>query len=145
MQRFEATIESAAGGGAYVCVPDEVVAALGGGGRIPVRATFDGAGYTGSIVSMGEGPCIGLLKSIRATIGKQAGETVAVTVERDTAERTVAVPDDLAAALAAVGLRAGFDGQSYSRRREQVRSVTEAKRADTRARRIDKIVEALSA
>ncbi|GAB2726794.1 YdeI/OmpD-associated family protein [Nocardia thraciensis] len=143
MQRFEATIESARGGGAYVSVPAEVVAALGGGGRIPVRATFDGVDYTGSIVSMGDGPCIGLLKSIRAAVGKEPGETVSVTVERDTAERTVAVPEDLAAALAEVGLREKFDGLSYSRRREQVRSVADAKRPETRAGRIGKIVDAL--
>ncbi|WP_280266851.1 YdeI/OmpD-associated family protein [Nocardia wallacei] len=143
MQRFEATIESARGGGAYVPVPAEVVSALGGGGRIPVRATFDGVDYTGSIVSMGEGPCIGLLKSIRAAVGKEPGDTVTVTLERDTAERTVAVPDDLAAALAEAGLRESFDGQSYSRRREQARSVTDAKRPETRAGRIGKIIDAL--
>ncbi|WP_024799749.1 YdeI/OmpD-associated family protein [Nocardia sp. BMG51109] len=143
MERFEATIRAARGGGAYVPVPAGVVAALGGGGRIPVRATFDGVEYVGSIVSMGDGPCIGLLKAIRAALGKEPGETVRVTVERDTAERTVAVPDDLAAALTAAGLREQFDRLSYTRRREHAASVSDAKRAQTRARRIDKILDGL--
>ncbi|MFI5775555.1 YdeI/OmpD-associated family protein [Nocardia sp. NPDC051570] len=143
MQRFEARIETVPGGGAYVRVPAEVIANLGGGGRIPVRASFDGIDYAGSIASMGDGPCLGMLKSIRTALGKGPGDTVAVTVARDTEERTVEPPQDLAAALAAAGLRTAFDEQSFTRRREQVEAVTAAKRADTRERRIAKTIELL--
>ncbi|MBF6424298.1 DUF1905 domain-containing protein [Nocardia cyriacigeorgica] len=143
MAEFEARIESAVGGGAYVAVPAEVVAALGGGGRIPVRARFDHIDYTGSIVSMGAGPCLGMLKAIRSELGKEPGDLVRVTVERDTAERTVDVPEDLAAALDAAGLRSRFDELSYSKRRDAVRRVTEAKREQTRVNRIDTIVRDL--
>ncbi|MFI9400931.1 YdeI/OmpD-associated family protein [Nocardia sp. NPDC052316] len=141
--RFEARIESAVGGGAYVAVPTEVVAALGGGGRIPVEAAFDGVDYRGSIVDMGSGPCLGMLKAIRTELNKAPGDTVLVTVTRDDAERTVDVPDDLSDALRAAGRRDAFDKLSYSRRRAHVTAVTDAKRADTRARRITKIVESL--
>ncbi|GAB4588416.1 YdeI/OmpD-associated family protein [Nocardia sp. IFM 10818] len=144
MQRFEGRIQAADGGGAYIPIPPEVVAALGGGGRIPVRATFDGIAYTGSIVNMGEGPCLGLLKAIRTELGKEPGDAVAVTVERDTAERTVDVPEDVATALAQAGLRAAFDELSYSRRRERIDAITEAKRPETRARRIVKLLETLA-
>ncbi|MFC9439930.1 DUF1905 domain-containing protein [Nocardia sp. NPDC057030] len=144
MQQFEATIEAGAGGGAYVAVPGEVVAALGGGGRIPVAAAFDGIKYRGSIADMGSGPCLGVRKAIRAELGKQPGDRVVVTVARDDAERTVEVPDDLAAALRTAGLAAVFAELSYSRRREHVTSVTDAKRAETRARRITKVVESLN-
>lgn len=143
MRRFEGTIRSANGGGAYIPIPTEVVEALGGGGRIPVAATFDGIPYRGSIANMGDGPCLGLLKGIRTELGKEPGDTVVVTVERDTAERTIEVPDDLASALSAADVRAAFDTLSYSKRREQVNGVTQAKRAETRASRIAKIVDAL--
>jgi hypothetical protein len=138
MERFEAAIRSSGTGrgGALVAVPPEVVEALGGGGRIPVNATFDGVAYAGSIMSMGEGPCIGILKSIRTRIGKEPGDTVVVTLERDTAERTVEVPDDLAAALAEAGAREAFDRLSYSHRREHVAAISDAKKAETRQRRI---------
>ncbi|MEV0030917.1 YdeI/OmpD-associated family protein [Nocardia sp. NPDC050793] len=142
MQRFEAEIETARGGGAYIAVPAAVVAALGGGGRIPVRVTFDGIEYTGSIVTMGGGPCLGMLKAIRERLGKGPSDTVVVTVSRDTAERTVEVPEDLAAALAAAGARPAFDALSYSRRRELVGAIESAKRPETRARRIDAAVAA---
>ncbi|WP_107658945.1 YdeI/OmpD-associated family protein [Nocardia suismassiliense] len=141
--RFEARIESGADGGAYVAVPTEVVAALGGGSRVPVEADFDGIDYRGSIVDMGSGPCLGLLKAIRTELGKAPGDTVVVTVSRDDAERTVDVPDDLADALRSAGRRDAFDKLSYSRRREHVTAVTEAKRPDTRSRRITKIVDSL--
>ena len=50
--------------------------------RVPVHATFDGEPYYGSLVRMGT-PChiIGIRKDIRAKIGKQAGDTVHVTVK----------------------------------------------------------------
>lgn len=131
------------GGGAWVEVPGEVIAALGGGGRIPVRASFDGVVYRGSIASMGGCMVIGLLKGIRTQLGKGDGDPVTVTLERDTAERTVDVPEDLAEALEEAGLRKSFDALSYSHRREHVNAINEAKKPETRARRIAKAVEML--
>lgn len=144
MQRFDGVIQSANGGGAIIPVPEAIIAALGGGGRIPVKATFDGIPYRGSIANMGAGPCLGLLKGIRAELGKEPGDTVAVTVERDSAERTVEVPEELAVALEAAGARGAFDALSYTNRKEHAAAVAEAKRPETRTRRIAKIVESLA-
>ncbi|MGW6201486.1 YdeI/OmpD-associated family protein [Kribbella sp. NPDC055110] len=143
METFEGRVVVNDGGGAWVEVPGEVVAALGGGGRIPVVATFDGVGYRGSIASMGGCMALGVLKSIRAELGKGDGDAVTVTVERDSGERVVEVPEDFAAALAEAGLRESFDGLSYSHRREHVNAIVDAKKAETRARRIAKAVEML--
>jgi hypothetical protein len=144
VQSFRATIREAPRGGAYVEVPDEVVDALGGGGRLKVAATFDGRPYRGSIVSMG-GPTkiLGLLKALRTELGKGPGDTVEVTVALDDAPRTVTVPVDLAEALAAGGRRGAFDAQSFSHRREWVGWIEEAKRPATRAKRIAATVERL--
>ena len=72
--------------GAYVPVPFDVRAEFGKG-RVKVHANFDGEPYDGSIVNMGiKNPdgsicyIIGVLKEIRAKIGKQPGDTVRVTV-----------------------------------------------------------------
>lgn len=141
MERFEGVIQDANGGGAYVEVPGEVVAALGGGGRIPVRATFDGVAYRGSIASMGGCMALGILKQIRGELGKGPGDPVVVTVARDDGERTVEVPADLAEALEAAGVKEAFDALSFSHRREHVQAIEEAKKPETRARRIAKAVE----
>ena len=67
--------------GAYVEIPFDVREEFGKG-RVKVRATFDGVGYDGSLVRMGT-PChiLGLRKDIRARIGKQPGDTVAVRLQ----------------------------------------------------------------
>jgi hypothetical protein len=141
VETFRAVVEAAPRGGTYVVVPAPVVAALGGKGRIPVRATFDGVPYRGSIATMGGQKVLGLLAAIRDQVGAGIGDEVTVTVEGDTAERTVEVPPDLAAALAAAGLWAAFDGLSHSHRREYVNWIEGAKQTATRARRVDQTVE----
>jgi hypothetical protein len=140
---FEATIVDADGGGAFVRVPPEVVAALGAKGRTAVRATFDGVPYRGSIVSMGDGKVLGVLKQIRDDLGKRLGDTVTVTVEHDDAPRTVDVPADLRAALGQAGLADAFAALSYTHQREHVVWIDEAKKPETRARRIQRTVERL--
>lgn len=145
MESFAAPIEAVDKGGAYVVVPDDVVAALGGKGRIPVQATFDGVPYRGSVVSMGGGrKVLGVLKGIREQLGKGPGDTVAVTLVADTEPRTVVVPDDLGAALKAAGLDGVFARLSYSHQREYVEWIGEAKRAETRDRRIGETVQRLA-
>ena len=73
-------------GGAYVPFPYDLRAEFGKG-RVKVHATFDGEPYNGSVVNMGvKNPdgsvcyVIGILKDIRAKIGKQPGDTVRVTM-----------------------------------------------------------------
>lgn len=112
-----------------------------GKGRIPVQATFDGIAYRGSVVSMGGEKVLGLLKAIRTELVKQPGDIVRVTVELDRAERFVPVPDDLRVALDRAGLGATFDALSYSHQREYVSWIEEAKKADTRSRRISQTVD----
>lgn len=67
--------------GAYVEIPFDVREEFGKG-RVKVHATFDGVSYDGSLVRMGT-PChiLGLRKDIRARIGKQPGDTVAVRLQ----------------------------------------------------------------
>ncbi len=84
---YTAAIYEGSGGGAFVPVPIDIKAEFGKG-RLKVNATFDGEPYRGSIVNMGvkneDGSVcyiIGILKSIRAKIGKSIGDSVAVTIE----------------------------------------------------------------
>jgi hypothetical protein len=129
-----------------VVIPDDACAELrgtAGRARIPVTASFDGVPYRGSVVSMGGAMVLGITNAIQAEMHKSVGDTVSVVIEADTAERTVEVPDDLATALDAAGVRDAFDRQSYTNRKEQTRSVAEAKKPETRARRIERAVAAL--
>ena len=141
---FKAVIEAASRGGAFVVVPYDVEATYGQK-RVKVKATFDGVSYRGSIVRMG-GPdhILPVLKAIRKEIGKGPGDRVTVTVEADTDERVVEVPDDFRRALARnASANAFFRGLSYTHKREYVLWVNDAKREETRRRRIARALQML--
>ncbi len=124
-------------------VPDEVVESFGAGKRVPVKVTVNGYTYDSTIARMGGRYLLPLAKAHREAAGVAGGEEHEVTLVHDTVERTVEVPDDLAAALDAAGVRTGFDTLAFTYRKEHVRAVTEAKAAATRERRIAKIVDGL--
>src|SRR4029450_1932068 len=85
--RFRAPVRPSGrgGGGHLVDVPPEVVEALGGKGRIPVPATFDGVPYRGSIVRMGGGAVLGVQKAIMAEAGVSVGDSLTIVVRNDEA------------------------------------------------------------
>jgi hypothetical protein len=144
---FKATIEQPADGpGAFIVFPHDLKELYGIGNLVPVVATFDDVEYRGSIAKMGGPPILIVRKDVREQIGKQAGDTIDVTVALDTQPRELKVPDDLAAALNAdADARRKFDDMSYSHRREYVRWIDEAKREETRGRRVQQAVEMIRA
>lgn len=129
------------GPAAAVLLSDQQVAALGSTKNPPVTLTIDGVTVRVRVARMGGENCIGLSKQIRGTLGVEVGAEVDVEVALDAAERTVEVPPELAAALAAdPTAAAAFDGWSYTRRKEAARSIAEAKTEVTRARRLAKVL-----
>jgi uncharacterized protein YdeI (YjbR/CyaY-like superfamily) len=93
---------------------------------------------------MGGRSLIPVSAEVRAGSGVAAGDEVEVTLELDTAPRTVEVPPDLARALEDAGVRAAFDALSPSARKAHVTSVEGAKAEATRTRRVEKVVGDLS-
>ena len=142
---FEATIQGT-DSGAYILFPHDVEEEFGTRGRVPVKATFDGTPYTGSLVKYGQPQhMVGVLKAVRQRIGKGIGDAIEVVLWRDEAERTIDVPKDLKPLLKKEGLLAGFEKLSFTHRKEYVRWIEEAKKAETRQRRLAKCVEMLKA
>jgi hypothetical protein len=138
--RFE-TVVGSEGTGTFLEVPLDVPAVFGRV-RAPVRVTVGGHTWRSTVMRYGDRYVLGVARANREAAGVAAGDTVAVTVASDDAPRTVEVPEDLAAALDAVpGARAAFDGCSFSHRREWVEWVAEAKRPETRERRVRGVVE----
>lgn len=121
------------------------VEAVFGAKRVPVKAVINDQTYRGSIVRMGGKYMLGVPKVFRQAAGIAGGDNIVVTIEHDTAERTVDVPKDLAAQLAENGLQEAWDKLSYSHRKEHVRSIEAAKTPETRLRRIDKAIKTIAA
>jgi hypothetical protein len=139
-----ATLEPRGPAGAFLLTDDQV-AALGGGRKaFPVRVTVNGATLPLRLARMGGENLIGLARAVRQQAGVELGATYAVEIVAETAERTVDVPEDLAAALAGdPAAAAAFTALAPSHRREFASWVTQAKREATRADRVAKTVQAV--
>ncbi len=138
------TVIRAFGNNAGIEVPDEVLSQLGAGKRPRVQVQVGGYRFDATIGAMSGLALISLSKAHREASGLQAGQAVHVELELASAPPTIAVPAELATALAEAGRRDAFDQLAPSRRKEYVRQVSEAKAEATRQRRIDKILGELS-
>ena len=143
---FTAAIFSAGQGGTGVLFPYDTEEAFGTKGKVAIHATFDGVPYTGSLIKYGfPQHTLHLPKAIRDQLDKGPGDTVEVAVWRDESERKLEVPEPFLELMKKHALLPFFDSLSYTHRKEYCRWITEAKKEETRARRLEKAVEMLKA
>jgi hypothetical protein len=144
--KFKAKIEEASvgTGGAFVLFPYDVEKEFGTKGRVAVHSTLAGMPYSGSLIKYGRPQhMLCVLKAVREEIGKGPGDTIEVVIWKDEAERVIAIPAAFKALLKKEGLLAGFEKLSFTHRKEYVRWIEEAKKEDTRQRRIEKAIAML--
>ena len=141
---FEATLP--ASGPTGIEVPPEVVESFNAGKRVPVVVTIGDYSYR-STVAPYRGPyMISVSAENRAGAGVSHGDTITVTLEHDTAPRTVEVPADLQAALdASPAAQAAWSALSYSAQNAHALAITGAKAAETRSRRVADVTAQLLA
>jgi hypothetical protein len=135
----------ARGPAAAVVLDDEHVAAVGEGAkRFPVRATVNGYSWHTTVTPMRGETLLGLNRQVRESAGVKVGDTVDVAIELDTAPREVDVPEALAGALAGdPAAKAAFEALSFTHRKEYARWIGDAKRQETRDRRVTQTLEML--
>jgi hypothetical protein len=135
------------GPAAAVVLDQATVEQVGEGAkRFPVVATVNGHTWRTSITRMRGEFVLGLSRAVRQEAGVEAGDTVEVELELDAAPREVEVPAALAAALEGdPSARAAFEALAYTHRKEYAVWVQEAKREDTRQRRVAQALEMLRA
>ena len=115
-----------------------------GAKRVPVKAVVNGAEYRGTIARMGGKYMLGIPKVFREAAGIKAGDNIVVTLERDIDERTVVIPPDLSKEMKKdKALKDAWDALSFTIRKENARDIEEAKRPETRARRLEKTLAML--
>ena len=113
--------------------------------RAPVKVTLNGYTYRSTISTIGGPPCIPLRKSNREAAALEGGETIDVRLELDTEKRDVTPPKDLVKALKAAGALDAWRALSYTHQREHVEAIEEAKKPETRTRRIERTVQMIVA
>ena len=140
-KRFTVALERVGKTATMFRVPFDLKEAFGRA-RPPVRVTILGHTWrTTPGVYDGVGHIV-VNREVKAATGVDAGDRVSVAMERDTKPRSVRLPRDLGAALANDrAAKEAFARLSYTHRREYVDWVQEAKRPETRSRRIASTVE----
>jgi len=112
--------------------------------RAPVKVTLNGYTYRSTIAAMGGPPFIPLRKSNREEAGPEGNETLEVRLDLDTEKREVKPPADFVKALkAAPPGWERWQELSYTHQREYVEALVEAKKPETRARRMENAVQAI--
>jgi bacteriocin resistance YdeI/OmpD-like protein/uncharacterized protein DUF1905 len=144
MLTFQGLLEAGRGGGSFVELPSEVAEELGPG-RQRVRGALNGVAFASSTMPMGGGRiCVGIHKAVREAARTEPGARVVVEIERDDAPRELDVPGDLADALSKdQAAREAFDALSFTNRKEYAQWVAEAKKQETRDRRLARAIEML--
>jgi uncharacterized protein DUF1905/bacteriocin resistance YdeI/OmpD-like protein len=148
VKRFRATLEKADDSEATgIYIPFDVQKAFGTRARVAVRGTINKFPFRTSISPMGGGMHImPVNKSLREGAKIKAGDTVSIMLERDDEPRQITPPEDLARALkASKAAQAAWNKLSYTHQKEYARAVEEAKKPETRSRRIQKAVAELAA
>jgi hypothetical protein len=142
---FMAIIEDAGDGGAYVTIPFDIEKVYGKK-RVKIRAMIDGEPYRGTLIRMGTPNHILLiLKEIRQKIGKSIGDEVKIDLQEDLEPRIIELPADLQDALSyAPQARENFNRLSYTHQKEYVHWINEAKRDETRLKRVQQTIAMLT-
>ena len=109
--------------------------------RAPVTVTLNGYTFRSTIAAMGGPPCIPLRKSNQTAARLDGIDTIDVRLDLDIEPRVVKPPADLVKALKAASAWDRWQELSFTHQREHVEAVEEAKKPDTRIRRINRAVQ----
>lgn len=145
--KFTAKIEQHEGMDAgYIEFPYDVMKLYGVKGRVAVKAVFEEQViYRGSLVKM-KTPChiLGITKEIRQQLGKSLGDIIKVEIEQDLEIREIIIPDDVKPLLDKnPKAKKFYESLSYTDRKEYMRWIETAQRAETRERRIGILIKKL--
>jgi len=148
-QKFEATLVGRGPGNAwtFLQIPFDVKKAFGSKAQVPVVGTINGFPFRNSLMPEGDGThSMTVNKELQKGARAAAGDTVAVVIELDKAQRSVTVPDDLKALLAqAKPAEAAFTGLAYSHKKAFLDWIDSAKKPETRSKRLKQTIELLAA
>lgn len=143
--QFSATLTRAPDSSAtFIAIPFDVVTVWGTRAMVPVKGTINGKPFRGSITPYGGVHYLGIKRNLRESLGILAGEIVEVEMMVDDGPRIIIPPDDFRAALDAnPAARIKWMKLSYSHQREHVEAIEEAKKPETRSKRIADSIDRL--
>ncbi len=115
-----------------------------GKARPPVKVSVNGYTYRSTVSVYGGRYYLPVRRERREEAGLRAGDIIGVTVALDTEERTVMPPPELFAAFKKNGAaKERWKELSYTQKKEHADAILQAKRSETRARRVQKTLAML--
>jgi hypothetical protein len=124
--------------------PFDVVAVFQRKGRVPVKGTINGFPFRSSLMNMGEGHMMVVNAELRAGAQCKAGDTVSIFMELDEGKRTVEVQGYLKKIIHSdPKAREFWPKLSFTHQKEYVREIEDAKKPETREKRIAAMMSAL--
>ena len=143
--KFKVTLEGQEGSSvAGFSAPFNVMETFGTRARVPVRGTINGFPFRSSLMPMGGCHRMVVNRTLRAGANCKAGDTVNIVLQRDTEERSVDVPPDLARVLTNhKKAKEHWDKLAFTHKKEMAKWILEAKQEETKKRRLEKILQVL--
>jgi hypothetical protein len=130
----------------FIDVPFNTMEAYGMASRIPVYATIDRLAFRTSLLPGAEGHYMVINEVMREATGKGLGDMITVELDVDDRPREVTVPVDIQQALHKdKDAMERYTALSYSHRKRYIEWVEGAKKTETRARRVSRMIEELKA
>lgn len=124
--------------------PFDVPTTFGRKGRVPIKGTINGFPFRSSLMNMGHGHFTVVNREMRQGAKVKAGDTVLIVIELDEEKRTVDVPAWLKKIIHAdAKARAAWPELSFTHQKEYVREIVEAKREETRDKRVAQMLHNL--
>ena len=142
-KHFRAFLETDDESSAYIKIPFDAKTVFGAS-RPPVRVTLNGYEFHTTLAPYGGAHYLGVNQAVRAAANVKVGDRVDVILEADETPRTIKPPADLARALKAnPTAQTRWRQLSYTHQREYVKAIEDAKKPETRVRRVEKTIEQL--
>lgn len=129
----------------YVVCPDDQLKLIGKKGHIPVAGTVNGNSFSGTLSPVGNRMYgIILRKDFIKPLGFKAGDSLNILLEEDLSDRTPLIPPELEETFYFIPeAKVHYDTLSLFYKRYWVDHINQGKSEETRARRIEKLVNFL--
>ena len=134
--------DSRADASAYFTLPFDT-REVWGKAKVPVKVTINGYTWRSTVGNRGGQQYIVVNAEARRSAGVKAGDVVTITLEPDAERREIEIPLPLQRALG-TKLTQKLNGLSFTHKKEFIVWYSEAKKDDTRARRVQKMRQMLS-
>jgi len=146
-QKFQTTLLTAGKTATGICVPDDIIEKFEAGKKPPVKITINNNYTYRTTIAVMKGAFMASVSAdVREKAGVKGGDKINIEIELDAEPREVTIPADFKKVLDKNATAKKFyEGLSYSRRKNYVYLIEQAKTDETRQKRIEKAITDLKA